>query len=182
MATVAADDSGFAGVSSQQARVRVRRRPTGREGEQMASKKPQSRGSRSTSGGRTKSSSHGKSTTGGSRARTSSGRKAASSSRTAKPRKRSTRRKPTQPTSTVSRVVGAVRSANRPALVGAAAATTVLGGAALRARRGSRRIDVHGVVKQIGKISKSVGKNSKRVSKDVHRLGDDVERVGKALA
>jgi hypothetical protein len=82
----------------------------------------------------------------------------------------------------VNSVVSAVRSANRPALAVAPAATTVLGGAALRARRVSRRMDVHGVVKQIGKISKSVGKNSKQVSKDVHRLGDDVERVGKALS
>jgi hypothetical protein len=82
----------------------------------------------------------------------------------------------------VNRVVGAVRSGNRPALAAAATVTTVLGGVALRARRKSRGLDVHGVVKQIGKISKSVGKNSKQVSKDVHRLGDDVERVGKALS
>jgi len=81
----------------------------------------------------------------------------------------------------VNRVVGAVRSANGPALA-AAATATVLGGVALRARRGSRRLDVHGVVKQIGKISKSVGKSSKQVSEDVHRLADDVERVGKALS
>jgi hypothetical protein len=132
----------------------------------MARKKPQTRASRSASGGRTNSSRKG--TTSRSRTRTSSGR--------------TTRRKPTQPTSTVNSVVSAVRSANRPALAVAAAATTVLGGAALRARRGSRRMDGHGVVKQIGKISKSVGKNSKQVSKDVHRLGDDVERVGKALS
>jgi hypothetical protein len=81
----------------------------------------------------------------------------------------------------VNRVVGAVRSANGPALA-AAATATVLGGVALRARRGSRRLDVHGVVKQIGKISKSVGKSSKQVSEDVHRLADDVERVGKTLS
>jgi len=65
----------------------------------------------------------------------------------------------------------------------AAAGATVLGGVALRARkRGSRRVDVHGIVKQIGKATKSVGKTSKQVSEDVHRLGDDVERVGKALS
>ena len=75
-----------------------------------------------------------------------------------------------------------MRSANRPALAAAATATTVLGGMALRARRNSRGLDVHGVVKQIGKVSKSVGKSSKQVGKDVHRLGDDVERVGKTLS
>jgi len=64
-----------------------------------------------------------------------------------------------------------------------ATAATVLGGVALRARRnGSRGLDVHGVVKQIGKASKNVGKTSKQVSEDVHRLGDDIERIGKALS
>jgi hypothetical protein len=82
----------------------------------------------------------------------------------------------------VKKVVGAVRSANGPALAAAATATTLLGGAALRARKRSRGLDVHGVVKQIGKMSKSVGKASKQVSEDVHRLGDDVERVGKTLS
>jgi hypothetical protein len=64
-----------------------------------------------------------------------------------------------------------------------ATAATVVGGIVLRARKGgSRRLDVHGIVKQIGKASRSVGKTSKQVSKDVHQLGDDVERVGKALS
>jgi hypothetical protein len=148
----------------------------------MATKKPQSRPSRSASGGRTSSR---KGTTSRSRARTSSGRTTSSSRKTAKPRKRSTRRQPTQPKSTVNKtvtkVVGAVRSANGPALA-AAATATVVGGVALRARRRSRGLDVHGVVKQIGKIGKNVGKTSKQVSKDVHQLGDDVERAGKALS
>jgi hypothetical protein len=65
----------------------------------------------------------------------------------------------------------------------AATAATVAGGVAVRARkRGSRGLDVNGLVKRIGKASKSVGKASKQVSKDVHQLGDDVERVGKALS
>jgi len=64
-----------------------------------------------------------------------------------------------------------------------AAAATAVGGMALRARRSrSRGLDMHGVVKQIGKATKSIGKTSKQVSKDVHQLGDDVERVGKALS
>jgi hypothetical protein len=68
-------------------------------------------------------------------------------------------------------------------LAAAATAATVVGGVAVRARkRGSRRPDVHGLVKRIGKASRSVGKASKQVSKDVHQLGDDVERVGKALS
>ena len=81
----------------------------------------------------------------------------------------------------MTKVVRAVRTANAPA-VAAAATATVLGGVAMRARKRSRGLDVHGVVKQIGKISKSVGKTSKQVSKDVHQLGDDVERAGKALS
>jgi hypothetical protein len=144
----------------------------------MASKKPQRRATRSASGGRTGSR---KGTSSRSRAASGSGRKTTSSRTPAKPRKRSGRRQPTQPKSTVTHVVRAVRTANRPA-VAAAATATVLGGVALRARKRSRGLNVHGVVKQIGKISKSVGKTSKQVSKDVHQLGDDVERAGKALS
>jgi hypothetical protein len=82
----------------------------------------------------------------------------------------------------VSRLIDSARSGRRPA-VAAASAATVVGAVALRARkRGGRRLDVHGIVKQIGKATKNVGKTSKQVSDDIHRLGDDVERVGKALS
>ena len=181
MATVAADDSGFAGVSSQQARVRVAHAQQGgkaNDGEQEAAvpKEPvrirwshQEQQSRKEHHRR-------------------------------KPRKHELRAEngvfeqdreaaqavdaPEADTTDVNGEPGCRRGAlgKPPALAAAAAATTVLGGAALRARRGSRRMDVHGVAKQIGKISKSVGKSSKQVSKDIHRLGDDVERVGKALS
>jgi hypothetical protein len=83
----------------------------------------------------------------------------------------------------VSRLVSSARSNKGPVVAAAATAATVVGGVALRARkRGSRGLDVHGLVKEIGKASKSVGKASKQVSKDVHQLGDDVERVGKTLS
>jgi hypothetical protein len=83
----------------------------------------------------------------------------------------------------VSRLVESARSRKGPVLAAAATAATVVGGVALRTRKdGSRRVDVRGVVKQIGKASKDIGKTSKQVSEDVHRLGDDIERVGKALS
>jgi hypothetical protein len=83
----------------------------------------------------------------------------------------------------LSTLVDSARSRKVPVVAAAATAATVLGGVALRARKnGSRRLDVRGVVKQIGKASKNVGKTSKQVSEDVHRLGDDIERVGKALS
>lgn len=74
-------------------------------------------------------------------------------------------------------------SANGPALAAVATATTAVGGLILRARRRSRGgLDVHGVVKRVGKVSRTVGKASKQLSEDVHRLGEDVERVGKRLS
>ena len=78
--------------------------------------------------------------------------------------------------------MGAV-SANGRSLAAVATATTAAGGLILRARRRSRGgLDVHDVVKRIGKVSRNVGKASKQLSKDVHRLGEDVERVGKTLS
>jgi len=84
----------------------------------------------------------------------------------------------------VTKLVDSARSGKGPVLAATAAtAATVVGGVVVRARRrGSRGLDVHGIVKQIGKASKNVGKTSKQVSKDVHQLGEDVERVGKALS
>ena len=152
----------------------------------MASSKPQSRAGRSKSGGgsgnRAGKTTRGRSgTTSRSRGRTTSARSKSSSNKRAKPRGRAARRQATQPKSAVTKLVDSARSGKGPLL--AATAATVVGGVVVRARRrGSRGLDVHGIVKQIGKASKNVGKTSKQVSKDVHQLGEDVERVGKALS